>query len=268
MELTDFLRIAHPAFAVTIVFPIIGMVISMAVQTRQRRLQNQNQDGPKSKIPPYVGMEHVKLGKVLAGAVVGISLLGLLHPTAKYILKNELVSKDLFQVVILVLLFVVTIASLVFLYIARERLWLGIFAILTGMGVILIGFQDSVFKREGFGAIYRNDPRWMFSHFYSGMAATLLMIFSLAIIQDIYQDRQNRWRNVHIVLNSIATLLFVAQGMTGARDLLEIPVSWQEPFIYSCDFEKKVCKASLDSPYLVGSQTGNQVGQKLPIPKI
>jgi hypothetical protein len=262
MELTDFLRIAHPAFAVTVVFPIIGMVISMAVQTRQRRLQAK--DGNKSKIPPSVGMEHVKLGKVLAGAVVGISLLGMLHPSVKYILKNELVSKDLFQVLIVALLFVVTIASLVFLYIARDRLWLGIFATLTGMGVILIGFQDSVFKREGFGAIYRNDQGWMFSHFYSGIVATLLMIFSLAIIQDIYQDRQNRWRKAHIVLNSIATLLFIAQGMTGARDLLEIPVSWQEPFIYSCDFEKKVCKASLDSPYLVG----NQIGQKTPIPKI
>jgi hypothetical protein len=268
MELTDFLRIAHPAFAVTVVFPIIGMVISMAMQTRQRRLQNQNKEGPKSKIPAYVGMEHVKLGKVLAGAVVGISLLGMLHPTVKYILKHELVSKDLFQVLIVALLFVATIAALVFLYIARDRLWLGIFATLTGMGVILIGFQDSVFKREGYGAIYRNDKEWMFSHFYSGMIATLLMIFSLAIIQDIYQDRQNRWRKVHIVLNSIATLFFIAQGMTGARDLLEIPVSWQEPFIYSCDFEKKVCKASLDSPYLAGSQNGNQIGEKSPIPKI
>ena len=261
MELTDFLRIAHPAIAVTVVFPIIGMVLNMAWQTRQRRLKSQ--DGSTSKIPPSVGLEHVKLGKVLSGAVVSISLLGMLHPTVKYILKNDLVNKDFTQVLILALLFIATIASLVFLYIARERLWLGIFATLTGMGVILIGFQDNVFKREGFGAIFRRDNEWMVSHFYFGMIATMLMIFSLAIIQDIYQDRQNRWRTVHVILNSIATLFFIGQGMTGARDLLEIPLSWQEPFVYSCNFDKKVCKASLENPVFVGSQ----IGTKPRIPK-
>ncbi len=258
LELTDFLRIIHPAIAVTVVFPIIGMVLNMAWQTRQLRLQAKDKEGVKTKIPPSVGMEHVKLGKVLAGAVVGISLLGMLHPTVKYIIKNDLVSKNLTQVLILALLYMATIASLVFLYIARERLWLGIFATLTGMGVVLIGFQDNIFKREGFGAIFRRDNEWMVSHFYFGMIATMLMIFSLAIIQDIYQDRKNRWRTVHIVLNSIATLFFIAQGLTGSRDLLEIPLSWQEPFIYSCDFDKKVCKASLESPYLVGKQIEDQ----------
>lgn len=266
MELIDLLRLGHPAIAVTVIFPIIGMVLNMAWQTRQRRLQmkegsKEAKEGIKSKIPPSVGMEHVKLGKVLAGAVVGIGLLGMLHPTVKYIIKNELVSKNLTQVLILGFLFVVTISSLVFLYMARDRLWLGIFASLTGMGVILIGFQDNIFKREGFGAIFRRDSEWMTSHFYFGMAATMLMIFSLAIIQDIYQDRKNRWRTVHIVLNSIATLFFIAQGMTGTRDLLEIPLSWQEPFVYSCDFSNKVCKASLEAPHLVGNQIGQQINK-------
>jgi len=266
MELTDLLRLGHPAIAVTVIFPIIGMVLNMAWQTRQRRLQSK--EGVKSKITPSVGMEHVKLGKVLSGAVVGICLLGMLHPTVKYIIKNDLVNKDLTQVLILALLFVVTISSLVFLYIARERLWLGIFATLTGMGVILIGFQDNIFRREGFGAIFRRDNEWMTSHFHYGITATMLMIFSLAIIQDIYQDRQNRWRTVHIVLNSIATLFFIAQGMTGARDLLEIPLSWQEPFIYSCDFANKVCKASLEVPDLVGNQMGEKFSKKPIISKI
>lgn len=250
MELTDFFRIVHPAIAVTIVFPIIGIVLNLSWQTRQRRLQTK--DGAKSKIPPAVGLEHVKIGKILAGAVVGISLLGMLHPSIKYIFRNELLTKDVAQVVILALLFVATIASLVFLYIARQRLWLGIFATLTGMGVVLIGFQDNIFKRQGFGAIFRRDNEWMVSHFYFGMVVTLLMIFSLAIIQDIYQDRKNRWRTVHIILNSIATLFFFAQGMTGARDLLEIPLSWQEPFVFGCNFEKKVCGASLQPPFEVG----------------
>ena len=61
--------------------------------------------------------------------------------------------------------------------------------------------------------------------------ATMLMIFSLAILPDIYKDRSNRWRIVHAVLNSIAVLLFVGQGLTGVRDLLETPLSWQTHYV-------------------------------------
>ncbi len=262
MELTDLLRLSHPAIAVIVVFPIIGMVLNMAVQTRQRRLSTK--EGGKSKIPPSVGLEHVKLGKILSGAVVGICLLGMLHPTVKYLIKHETFTKNFNEVLILGLLFVVTIASLIFLYVARERLWLGIFAILTGMGVILIGFQDKIFAREGFGAIYRNDPKWMYSHFYFGMIATMLMIFSLAIIQDIYQDKQNRWRNAHIFMNSVATIFFIFQGMTGVRDLLEIPLSWQEQFIYGCDFENKVCnKAALPNSAPIGSKSSSGLAPRI-----
>jgi multidrug transporter EmrE-like cation transporter len=248
IDLADALRLIHPAIAVAVVFPLIGMTLHMAWQTRQRRLQTV--EGGKSKIPPVVGPEHLKLGRVLAGAVVGICLLGMTHPTIKYMIKENLWDKDKFQVISIVLLLIATIASFVFLYQAREKLWRGIFATLTGMGVVILGIQDIVFKRQGFGAIFRRDDEWFVSHFYSGMAATMLMIFSLAIIQDIYQDRSNRWRIVHTVLNSIALLLFLGQAMTGVRDLLEIPLGWQEPTIYGCDYVKKVCppfkQSSLD----------------------
>lgn len=239
IDLPDALRLMHPAIAVAVVFPLIGMTLNMAWQTRQRRLQTV--DGGKSKIPPVVGPEHLKLGRALAGAVVGICLLGIIHPSIKYIVKNDLWNKDQFQVITLGLLSVATIASLVFLYQARQRVWRGVFATLTGMGVVILGLQDLVFKREGFGAIFRRDNEWFVSHFYSGIIATMLMIFSLAIIQDIYQDRSNRWRMVHTVLNTVAILLFLAQAMTGVRDLLEIPLGWQEPTVFGCDFVNKVC---------------------------
>jgi hypothetical protein len=239
LDLIDALRIFHPAIAVIMVFPLIGIVLHMAWQTRQRRLQSAA--GTKTKIPPVVGTEHVKIGKILAGAVVGISLLGMTHPSIKYILKHDLINKDGFQVVAIGLLFVVTVSSLVLLYRAATKIWLAVFATLTGMGVILIGFQDTLFKREGFGAIFRRDDLWYLSHFYSGIVATLLMIFSLAIIQEIYRDRTNVWRKVHTGLNSVALILFLFQGWSGARDLLEIPLSWQEPFIYGCDYANKTC---------------------------
>lgn len=170
----------------------------------------------KSKIPPVVGSEHNRFGKLLSGSVVGLALLGIAHPIFKHILTAQLLSKAPFQVIFIVLLFAATIASLVFLYQAKQRLWRGIFATLTGTGLVVLGCQDGVFRRTN---------EWYVSHYYIGLTAAMLMIFSLAIVQDIYKDRSNRWRIIHAVLNSVALLLFVGQGITGTRDLLEIPLS-------------------------------------------
>lgn len=237
----DFFRLLHPIIAVSVVFPLIGIVLYMATQTRQRRLQTK--DKKKSKIPPIVGAEHVKLGRWLTTAVVCLSLLGLAHPSIKFLLKGE---QEAFQGVAIALFFIATIASLVFLHRARPVLWRAIFASLTAIGVLVIGLQDIVFAREGFGAIFRRDDQWYISHFYFGMVVTLLMIFSLATLPEIY--RSLLWRRIHIALNVVALLLFISQGVTGTRDLLEIPLSWQEPFIYQCDFENQTCGDVSDNP--------------------
>ncbi|MCC3512612.1 MAG: DUF4079 domain-containing protein [Microcoleus sp. PH2017_17_BER_D_A] len=216
MEIKDFLALLHPVLAVAIVFPMLGIVLNMAWQTMQRRKQIAS--GDKSKIPPVVGSEHVKAGKILSGSVVGVTLLGLAYAIFEHIL-----SKDVWSA---------TIASLVMLYRSTPAMWRGVFATLTGAGLVILGAQDGVFRRT---------DEWYWSHYYIGIAAALLMVFSLAIVQDIYKDRSNRWRTVHVILNSIAVLLFLGQGMTGTRDLLEIPLSWQKPYIYSCDFPNKTC---------------------------
>jgi drug/metabolite transporter (DMT)-like permease len=230
MNTSDVLALLHPVLAVAIVFPLIGMVVNFAWQTRQRRLQSAGDS--KSKIPPVVGREHVNLGRWLTGAVVGVALIGIGYAIFDHILSEQVWSKNPSQVIFIALMFAATIASLVFLYRARERHWRAIFATLTGMGLVVLGFQPGVFRR---------DNEWYWSHFYIGITAALLMIFSLAIIEDVYKDRSNRWRYVHIILSCIALLLFIGQGMTGTRDLLEIPLSWQEPYIYSCDFVNKTC---------------------------
>ena len=219
MEIADWTALIHPAIAIAVVFPLIGIVVNRAWQTRQRRLQNL---AGKSKIPPVVGQEHVQLGKWLSGAIVGVSLIGLAYPIFEHILSKQIWSQKPFQVVFIVLMFAATIASLVLLYKAKQRLWRGVFATLTGAGLMILGFQEGV---------YRRDNEWLVSHYYIGIAAAMLMIFSLAIIEDIYKDRLNRWRNVHIILSCIALLLFVGQGMTGTRDLLEIPLKWQKPYV-------------------------------------
>jgi Protein of unknown function (DUF4079) len=230
MQITDFLGLLHPAIAIVFVFPLIGIVVNFAWQTRQRRLQLLARN--KSKIPPIVGSEHRQLGQWLTSAVVGLTLLGLSYPIGKNILKNQLWNKVPFQVAFILLMFAATIACLVMLYQAKQKIWRAVFATLTGAGLVILGCQDGVFRRT---------DEWYWSHYYIGITAALLMIFSLAIIQEIYSDKSHRWRTVHTILNCIALLLFIGQGMTGTRDLLEIPLSWQEPYIYQCDYANKTC---------------------------
>jgi hypothetical protein len=212
MGTSDFFALIHPVLAVVVVFPIIGIVVNFAWQTRQRRLQTVS--GGKSQIPPIVGREHVQLGRWLTGAVVGVTLVGLAYPIIlKSFIEKQLWSKNPPQAIFIVLMFAATIASLVFLYQATQRQWRGIFATLTGTGLVVLGCQDGVFRRTN---------EWYWSHYYIGITAALLMVFSLAIAEDIYKDRSNRWRNVHIILSCLALLLFIGQGMTGSRDLFEI----------------------------------------------
>jgi hypothetical protein len=85
MGISDWLRLTHPILAVTIVFPLIGMVVNFAWQPATTA-----NDGVKvkSKIPPVVGVEHVKLGRWLTGAVVGLALIGLGNPFGKILLTT------------------------------------------------------------------------------------------------------------------------------------------------------------------------------------
>jgi hypothetical protein len=39
----------------------------------------------------------------------------------------------------------------------------------------------------------------------------------------------------------VALILFLGQGLTRLRDLLEVPLSWQEPTIFGYDFVKYTC---------------------------
>ncbi len=220
MEVKDLILLLHPVIAVIVVFPLIGIVVNRALQVRQRRLETAT-DG-KSKIPPVVGQEHVLLGRWLTGSVVGIVLLALAFDIYGNILEKQLWTKAPFQVILLTLFFVAAIASLALLYKAGERKWRAIFATLSGMALVVLGCQDG---------IYRKTDTWYISHYYFGITAALLMIFSLAILPDIYKDKTNRWRKIHIALNSLALLLFLGQAITGPMALLEVPLSWQESYI-------------------------------------
>jgi len=106
----DVILLLHPAIAVTVVFPLIGIVVRAAWLTRQRRLDIQAAN--KSRIPPVVGQEHLQLGRWLTGAVVGIFLLGITRSIFDKILTDQVFAKNPFKVIVIVLLYIATIASL------------------------------------------------------------------------------------------------------------------------------------------------------------
>jgi Protein of unknown function (DUF4079) len=211
MTFSDWLRVIHPLLAVVVIYPLLGVVMYFAWQTRQRRLQSKA--GGKSKISPQAGLEHVNIGRWLTGTAVGIALLGMLHPITKTIIKKQTWATTPGQVIFIVLMFAATIGSLILLYRATSPGWRATFAALTSAGLIILGEQDGV---------YRRGNEWFFSHYYYGVTVAILMVVSLAILPEIY--RNFNWRRVHIALNMIALLLFLLQGLTGVRDLLEIPV--------------------------------------------
>ncbi|CAD5927449.1 hypothetical protein PA905_15350 [Planktothrix agardhii CCAP 1459/11A] len=231
MEFKDIIGLIHPVLAVVFVFPLIGISVHKAWQTRQRRLHRSEPDN-KTKIPANVGQEHLKIGRWLTGSVVGITLVALAYSISFKGVFKDLSPDKMPQAIFIVFMFVFTIASLILLYRAKpnQRIWRGVFATLTGMGIVVIGCQEGVFRR---------GYEWQVSHYYYGVAAALLMVFALAIVPEIYQS--NRWRITHTVLNCIALLLFLGQGMTGTRDLLEIPLSWQQQHLYQCDWNQRTC---------------------------
>jgi len=66
MTTVDAFWLLHPFLAVVLVYPLLGMVLRLAQQTRNRRLH-------EVKHPPTVGRDHADLGKWLAGGGGGAS---------------------------------------------------------------------------------------------------------------------------------------------------------------------------------------------------
>ena len=227
----DWLWILHPFLAVVLVYPLVGVVVRLAIQTRARRLQNQ-------KRPVTVGRDHSDLGRWLAAAVVLLVLVALSVVIGT---KAPLVQFEggLARAIQLLLVLFGTIVSLLALWrCTRPGLRLA-FSLITWAGVLGLGAQPEVWRLSD----NPFTPAFWQSHYWAGVGVTGLMLFSLGARAEILRDI--RIRRLHVTANVLAALLFLTQGLTGTRDLLEIPLSWQKSTIYRCDFNAKTCP-SLD----------------------
>jgi lysylphosphatidylglycerol synthetase-like protein (DUF2156 family) len=229
MKSVDWLWLLHPALAVVLVYPLLGMVLRLAQQTRDRRLT-------QAKHPPTVGRDHADLGKWLAGSVVAIVLVALAvviatkHPLSAF-------ERGAARLGVLVVVLLGSVVALVTLWRVKRPMYRASFALLCWAGVIGLGLQSEVFRLSD----NPFEPAFWQSHFWGGIGLTGLMLFSVACRPEIH--RHLRWRRLHVSANALAALIFLAQGISGPRDLLEIPLSWQKPAVYACDFQAQTCPA-------------------------
>ena len=231
MTTIDWLWLLHPALAVALVYPLLGATLQLAQHTRRRRLN-------QSKAPVTVGAEHTALGRWLTAAVVAIQLTAY----AVVILTKEPSQLNPTRSGLLLLVLAGSVLALVALWRVRGAAYRASFALLCWIGVIALGMQPEVWRLSDNPL----DPAFWQSHFWGGMGLTGLLLFALAAQPEI--QRQLRWRRLHLSANALAALIFIAQGITGPRDLLEIPLSWQKPTIWGCNFERRVCPPSAPQP--------------------
>lgn len=234
LQTADWLWLLHPALAVVLVYPLLGIVLRLAQQTRDRRLN-------QAKLPPTVGRDHADLGKWLAASVVVIVLVAEAVVIAT---KHPLGAFDggPFRLLLLFLVLAGSVLALVALWRVKQPLYRATFALLCWVGVLALGLQSEVFRLSDnpFGLAF-----WQ-SHFWGGAGLTGLMLLSVACRPEIHKHL--RWRRLHVSANALAALIFLAQGISGPRDLLEIPLSWQKPAIYACDFQAQLCPPPAPAP--------------------
>ena len=223
MTAVDWLWILHPCLAVVLIYPLIGMVLRLGLQTRARRQKT------NLKLPPTVGRSHTDLGRWLAAGVVVLVLLAL---TVVIATKASLAdfSGGAPRAIQLMLVLLGTLMSLVALWRSRAPGLRLAFSLITWLGVLTLGAQPEVWRLSD----NPWTPAFWQSHYWAGVGVTGLMLFSLGARPEILRDL--RLRRLHVTASVLATLLFVMQGITGTRDLLEIPLSWQNPAVYGCDF--------------------------------
>ena len=135
MTALDWLWVLHPALAVVLVYPLLGMVVRLAWQTRQRRVA-------RVKHPVSVGADHSGLGRWLSAAVVVLVLLAL----AVVIGSQAAVGIGGVRSLQLVLAFSGTAVSLMALLRSQAAAARLTFSLTTWLGVLGLGAQPEVWR--------------------------------------------------------------------------------------------------------------------------
>ena len=201
----NFIHLIHPLLAVIAIYPLVGMVVLIGQQTRDRRRG-------KSVMPPTLGNQHAMLGMVLANAVVVLVLVGLAADLTSHS-PSLLTDIGLYRSVVLSMGFAGTGACLLSLSLARTMPARLLMAIVTWIGVITLAAQPEI----GGGLENPLMLRFWQGHKWPGVVLTGSLLLSLGIRPEI--SREMNLRRAHLGLGVFTVLLFVAQAVTGIHSL-------------------------------------------------
>jgi hypothetical protein len=227
MQTIDWLWLIHPVAAVVLIYPLVGLVLRLGLQARARRLG-------RTQLPLSAGRDHADFGRWLTATVVGAVLAALVVVLTTKVPPAEFAG-GLSRLGILALVSTGTALSFLSLWRVRQAAYRASFALLCWAGLIGLGLQPEVW-RLGDNPL---QPAFWQSHFWGGIGLCGLLLFAMAARPET--QRSPRWRRLHVSANVLAALLFLAQAISGTRDLLEIPLRWQTPAIQACDFVNQTC---------------------------
>ena len=229
MTAIDWFALLHPVLVILFVYPVVGATIRLGILVRERRLGI-------TKQLPAVSREHADHGRwVTAGVVVAVLIALAYSFLSKAFEPAAAFQGGTARLALLLLVAAGTLVALLALLRVKRASLRASFALLTWAGLLGLGSQPEIWRLSD----NPFTPAFWSSHYWSGVLLTGLLLFTLAIRPEI--SRQLRWRRLHVAANILVMVLLAVQAITGSRDLLEIPLSWQQPAIYRCDFQARTC---------------------------
>ena len=229
MTAIDWFSLIHPVLVILFVYPVVGATIRLGILVREKRLGITKQPAP-------VPREHVDHGRWLTAGVVVAVLIALVYSfVSKAVETGAAFVGGSARFALLMVAAAGTLVALLALLKVKQPALRASFTLLTWAGLLGLGSQPEIWRLSDnplSGAFWS-------SHYWSGVLLTGLLLGNMAARPEI--TRHLRWRRIHIASNVLVMVLLAVQAITGSRDLLEIPLSWQKPAIYRCDFQKRVC---------------------------
>ena len=229
MTAVDWFALLHPVMAVLFIYPVVGATVRLGILVREKRLGI-------TKQPAQVPAEHSDHGRWLASGAVVAVLVALLYAFgSKFCADPAAFAGGGARLGLLLLAAAGVLVSLLALWRVRRPLWRASFALLCWAGLLGLGAQPEIWRLS-------DNPlsgSFWASHYWAGLLLTGLLLGTTAARPEI--QRSLRLRRLHVSAAVLISLLLAVQAITGSRDLLEIPLSWQQPAIYACDFNAQRC---------------------------
>lgn len=229
MTALDWLALLHPVLIILFVYPVVGATIRLGILVREKRLGITRQ-------PDLVPVEHAAHGAWVTGGVVSAALIALLYSFVAHAWgAGATVSGGLPRLLLLGMVAAGTLVALLALLRVRRAALRASFSLLCWAGLLGLGSQPEIWRLS-------DNPLsagFWGSHYWSGVLLTGLLLFTTAARPEI--TRMPRLRRLHLLLNLLVMVLLAVQAITGSRDLLQMPLSWQTPAILSCDPRARSC---------------------------